>query len=516
MIIRGILDSSLNGQLCIRGFAPIKELARISKADYSYQRNPLAEQQETIREFLDTEKYLFFPEIILSYKVKHSFDDSKNADTPLMKIQLNGNYKSSVDKTELNVNPVLYKQEADAGGKTYLTAIEIKLDDGLLNELIASKNPPFHRIDGNHRLKAAELTTTQKVNRMVAPFCILLGEEFYADNKLVSNEATEIFNKSVKIFFHNINTKTVPLTSEENLRVIVDDNINFPDEELEEILGTEALKTRQLNNKVKPEYFTGIEHILSKQYRTYYIDVFRRLLEKGVNPDEIVNKVFESLKAIDTLYNENHKLKANSSFGLLTTFLYYHIENNKAKYNFFTDWVLSNHIFEIQEIKAESIIKIFDKIAEKNISVFVAMPYYEGSAEIMETFNQAYQRVIDKIKDNYKHVSISLIPIMQYEGKTRDIIVNMINEIKQCSIFVADITGGNANVGYELGIARGLKKPTIIVRQKGDNVKVPFDYEHDVRNPYNEKAIATLESEVYDNIVAILSDEYGYIIEKGK
>lgn len=49
MIIRGILDSSLNGQLCIRGFAPIKELARISNANYKYQRKPLAEQEETIR-----------------------------------------------------------------------------------------------------------------------------------------------------------------------------------------------------------------------------------------------------------------------------------------------------------------------------------------------------------------------------------------------------------------------------------------------------------------------------------
>lgn len=82
MIIRGILDSSLNGQLCIRGFAPIKELARISNANYKYQRKPLAEQEETIRYFLDTEPYLFFPEIILSLKIKHSFDDKK-MQTPL-------------------------------------------------------------------------------------------------------------------------------------------------------------------------------------------------------------------------------------------------------------------------------------------------------------------------------------------------------------------------------------------------------------------------------------------------
>ncbi len=89
----------------------------------------------------------------------------------------------------------------------------------------------------------------------------------------------------------------------------------------------------------------------------------------------------------------------------------------------------------------------------------------------------------------------------------------MIGEINQSSIIVADITGGNPNVGYELGIARALKKPTIIVRQQGDKKTVPFDYEHDVRNPYNEKAIGTLEEEVYKNIVAILAKEYGYIIE---
>ena len=54
MIIRGILDNSLSGQLCIRGFAPIKELAKISQADFSYQRNPI-EGREDIITFLETE-----------------------------------------------------------------------------------------------------------------------------------------------------------------------------------------------------------------------------------------------------------------------------------------------------------------------------------------------------------------------------------------------------------------------------------------------------------------------------
>jgi len=64
MIIRGILDRSLSSQLCILGFAPIKELARISVADYTYQRNPIYQQQVEITTFFDNEEFLLFPEVI--------------------------------------------------------------------------------------------------------------------------------------------------------------------------------------------------------------------------------------------------------------------------------------------------------------------------------------------------------------------------------------------------------------------------------------------------------------------
>lgn len=519
MIIRGILDRSLSSQICIRGFAPIKELARVSKANYSYQRKLLDEQEEEIGGFLEHEKYLFFPEVILSYKLKHDYTKSTLALTPLQLIENGRSFTSNIDGAKVRVSKKNYKTVFDVTERNDIRIIELELNDTELTKALEANNHPFDRIDGNHRLSASEHVNTDRVVKMNIPFCIILAEETYREQfnsekgytEKVRQENPEKFEKVV---FHNINTKTIPLTSEENLKVLIDDKINFTTDEIQDILGTEGVLTRELIDVVNPEIFTGIEHILLKQYRTYYIQVFRKLLSKEIVPDHIVNQVFESLKAIDQLYLTNDRLKANSSFGLLASFLYYHVEDNKAKYNFFKDWVLSNHIFEVQEIKADSIIKIFDKIAKSNVSVFVAMPYYEGSPEIMETFNQAYERVITKIKEKHKHISISLIPIMQYEGKTRDIIVNMINEINHCKIFIADITGGNANVGYELGIARGLKKPTIIIRQKGDIAKVPFDYEHDVRNPYNEKAIATLEDEVYDNIEAILINDYGYIIEK--
>lgn len=514
MILRGILDSSLNGQLCFRGFAPIKELARISKADYTYQRNPI-EGREDIQDFLEKENYLFFPEIILSYKFKHDFSQKDGSTAPLTAIQgVTKNFKSNVDNTEFKVKKVDYKSQKDTRGTADVRIIELILNDTDLKESIEDKNEPFHRIDGNHRLRAAETSKSSKVEQMVAPFCILLGEEFYQNDKLQDNKETKVFDKSIKVFFHNINTKTIPLTSEQNLKVIIDDKDNFSNDELKTILGPAAVNTRSLIAKENPENLTGIAHIIKDQYRSYYIDVFNHLLDSGIKQTGIIKKALDSLHAINVMYNENDSLKANSSFGLLTAFLIYHVQGNKAKFNFFKDWVLNNHIFEVEEIKTESLIKIFDKISERNIEVFVAMPYYEHNADIVRSYNEAYGRVVNKIKRDHNHVTISLIPIMEYQGKTRDIIDNMIKEINRCSIFVADVTQGNPNVGYELGIARALKKPSILLRRQGDTVDIPFDYEHDTRNTYNHIAIHTLEEIVYNNIVAILKEDYGLLNER--
>ena len=74
MRLTGILGNSLNGQLCLRGFAKIKDLARVSKADYTYQRKPI--DRSDISDFLEKQPYLFFPEVILGYKVKSKSSES--------------------------------------------------------------------------------------------------------------------------------------------------------------------------------------------------------------------------------------------------------------------------------------------------------------------------------------------------------------------------------------------------------------------------------------------------------
>jgi hypothetical protein len=495
MIIRGILDNSLSGQLCIRGFAPIKELAKISQADFSYQRNPI-EGREDIITFLETETYLFFPEIILSYKIRHD-SVKKSNERPLKVIQSGNKYKSNKDNVEIRIKKI-FNSQTDKGVKI----IELIIADEYIN------SKPFHRIDGNHRLLAAETSTADKVERMVAPFCIILGEEFFDGDRLIETQDTKTFDKATKIFFHNINTKTIPLTSEENLKVIIDDKNNFPDTELEVILGKAGIKTRELMDKIGADYLTGIRHIISNQFRTYCIKIFNVLLENSNETDHIVNDVLDALKCIDVLYLENEQLKDNSSFGLLTAFLYYKVTDNTSKFEFFKNWVIENHIFDIKEIKAESIIKIFDKIVEQEIKVFVAMPYFQGNLDIVEEYNTIYRNVINEISRDYG-VKISLYPIMQNKGETQDQIQDIINKIQDCHIFIADISDNNANVLYETGWARALKKPTLLFREKSSE-KPKSDYANDTYHNYEKSCLNISLSEIArKNILEILNKNYG-------
>jgi len=509
MILRGILDNSLNGQLCLRGFAPIKELARISKADYTYQRDPI--ERDDILDFLEKETYLFFPEIILSYKIKYSFEKLQSTVPPLIKIQEGKSFKSNIDKTQIKIKKVSYKQISDLTGKNNISIAELIFDDDELKMLIQKSEQPLHRIDGNHRLRAAEQLDTSKVNRMSTPFCLLLGEEFYSNNNVVDNSATEEFDKSVKVFFHNINTKTIPLKSEENLKVLIDDDKCFSDEELEKIFnGIYPIKTRELIKKVNPVIFTNIQHILGTSYRTYYNDIFRRLLnEKKENPDIIVNKVFESLKELDQLYKDK-QLKDNNSIGLLTAFLYYCIEENKLKFERFKDWIFRNHIFDIEEIKADSIIEIFDMISEQEIKIFVAMPYY--TSEVIHEYNIIYSGVTKEIQSKYG-INISLFPIMESHGETQDQIQDIINKIKQCDIFIADISGNNANVLYETGWARALDRHVILVREETSEPP-KSDYANDTYHKYSNNARnVTLKKIAMENIEEVLHKNFGIIHE---
>src|SRR5688572_10081003 len=73
MILRGLMDQSLGGFVCIRGYTALGDLARVSHPDLDYQRDLIKTHRDTIIRFLRNRQNLFFPEVILSCLLNYDF-----------------------------------------------------------------------------------------------------------------------------------------------------------------------------------------------------------------------------------------------------------------------------------------------------------------------------------------------------------------------------------------------------------------------------------------------------------
>lgn len=96
---------------------------------------------------------------------------------------------------------------------------------------------------------------------------------------------------------------------------------------------------------------------------------------------------------------------------------------------------------------------------------FVIIPF-------RKPFNDLYDRVIAPIV-----CSSGFTPIRGDRiYSTGPIVDDIFKAIVNSTAVVADATGKNPNVNYELGIAHTLNKPTIIIAQSRSDI--PFDYRH--------------------------------------
>jgi hypothetical protein len=109
---------------------------------------------------------------------------------------------------------------------------------------------------------------------------------------------------------------------------------------------------------------------------------------------------------------------------------------------------------------------------------FVMMPFAEPLGGYYATI---YQPSIDKVKLKASRADAEIYGT----GKIIDQIWSGINGAR---VLVAELTGRNPNVLYELGIAHALRKPVVLVSSNEDDV--PFDVRHvrviyyDMRDPF--------------------------------
>ena len=71
------------------------------------------------------------------------------------------------------------------------------------------------------------------------------------------------------------------------------------------------------------------------------------------------------------------------------------------------------------------------------------------------------------------------------------IIDDIVASIRSADYLIADLTGRNPNVFYELGFAHALEKPVILLTQESDDI--PFDVRHQRLILYQDTAAGAAE-----------------------
>lgn len=92
--------------------------------------------------------------------------------------------------------------------------------------------------------------------------------------------------------------------------------------------------------------------------------------------------------------------------------------------------------------------------------VFVLTPFSEEHIAL-------YEMLKEELKDNFAFSNAGDL------DNSRNIISDIVYGINEASVIIADLTGLNPNVFYELGLAHALRKKTIIITQDID--ELPFD-----------------------------------------
>lgn len=447
--LSGILQYSMGGFLCLRGFSSYKMLSAISEPNPEIQRELIERHQGEMAEFLNGGEYRFFPEVILSLNLtdgKSEFDRIDSLHTDLRSGQtwnksisdFQFTMSQNVTKNVLNVFDPLPRIEK-------INIAHLKFDE---------KKHKITRIDGNHRLSAA----TNVRDDFMVPFCLLLFQ---------NPKENEQYSRAI---FHNINAKQVPLNLEENLKVILESDEVFSDEKLktDPSFGWAyylARKTAQLENF---DEYLFINSLIRGAKYTYLLEEFELLIKNQILPksDEAVKSFRAQLPQIEAALQEAQLHVIPNNLAVIGAISFYKLTND-SKYQRFLAWVKENSITQAPSIHMNDLIQIFDQVYENMPkSIFVSMQFSIDTEDTYQTIKDIKRTL--KLENG---IEIKLIKVDEHhDGYSDEIYHRIIDGIKESSLVIADLSFGNKNVHHEIGYAQGLGKKVLLLYQTRDGI----------------------------------------------
>lgn len=129
--------------------------------------------------------------------------------------------------------------------------------------------------------------------------------------------------------------------------------------------------------------------------------------------------------------------------------------------------------------------------------IFMLMPF------TVQLLNEVYQHHVSKVATSLK---LTIKRADDFFSK-REIVKEIWSAINAAQIIVADCTGKNPNVFYEIGMAHSIGKPTIIITMNEEDV--PYDLRHIRYIPYvsTPGGLISLEDKLGIAIKKIMSND---------
>lgn len=455
----GMVDATFGSFICFRGFAPYSVLANASQSDPNYQRKAKDSHIKELQDFLTSNvEGRFFPEIVLGASWQGcGIDDGSSVDSLLRNPTQKKRKVFKGDGVSFTVGRPIFR-----GGIT--RACVFRFDDKTLLK------KPFFIIDGNHRLQAlpkpdsknSSLTDPTDVHNQKIPFCIVL---FLDDYQCQKNGA---------LFFHNINYRAVPIPEEKNLSIILTGKTGgsylFSDEALKskEIFGMPYYFARKAIEAGVLDLYPILTSVVSDEQLTFTVDILKLFLknqDEGVLEGFVLAKLRKALNQVEQALEEFAGLN-NYKRSMLEALVYCFLSGKDGDQ--LVKWLAKNQLSDVVDVSPTDVLSIFERThARGPLKVFVAMPYV--SHKRVADFNRLFTEVLNDLSTSGEDgIRYKLMPIMRFRGAAQRIDQRLIKCIKECDVVVADITGNNENVIFEVGLAEGSNKPFLLIREDKD------------------------------------------------
>lgn len=474
MEFQGILTQSLGNFWCLRGYARLGDLAKVSKADPAFQRDLLREHRDEIVKFLSERRFLFFPEVVLGADLSIGGGEAETLDDRLNPFlrgedsegrKLTGRGKNLLTVAGYHLQKLsdvanVTAEDARAGARrealVRLTLNEEELERGALAAL--------SRVDGNHRLSAVGLEDHAEFADIVCPFCIVLFR---------NRTDADLYNRAI---FHNVNAKSIPLRTEQNLKLILDHPQLFPDDDLQksssfgwayylarkicargreifEFLPAlrEPLRNPSWNPDLGEENEFDIRHAL--------LQTIELLLKADILiPDEdAIEKLKKALTSVNAIYSDHPNLQIGRNSALFSVLMAYQLKAPKLT-RVVVNWALSNGMQNLRGVDASSLFQIVDSIlSTRNRKVFISMPF--GRADT----DGHWEAIKEICSDLSRELGIDP-PIepkrvdIETKGMAHDINHMILEMIDGASLLIANLTYSRPNVYHEIGLVMGKMK----------------------------------------------------------